>query len=147
MKKTIFSFIFFLSNVLLFAEKPINTTVFGNIAIKGYDPVAYFSESMPQKGSKKYTIEYKGANWRFISSKNLALFKSKPEKYSPQYGGYCAWAVSEGYTANIDPKSWKIVDGKLYLNYNQDIQMKWESDYQNNITKADKNWPKIIDKK
>lgn len=126
---------------------PINTTIFGDLAVKGYDTVSYFKTGKAEKGSKKYSYQFMEVNWRFSSKENLNLFKANPEKYMPQYGGYCSWAVSEGYTANIDPEAWKIVEGKLYLNYNQDIQKKWESDSQQNIEKANANWPKILNKK
>src|SRR5438132_742149 len=106
------------------AERPVNTTLFG-VAIKGYDPVAYFTDSKPVEGSSDFTFEWNGAKWRFANAGHLAAFKTAPEKYAPQYGGYCAWAVSQGYTAGIDPTARKIVDGKLYLNYSPDIQKKW----------------------
>jgi hypothetical protein len=75
----------------------------------------------------------------------LAKFKADPEKYAPKYGGYCAWAVAQGYTAEIDPEAWKIVGGKLYLNYSKDVQKKWEQDIPGNIEKADQNWPGVLD--
>jgi hypothetical protein len=83
--------------------------------------------------------------WRFANDKNLEAFKAKPEAYAPQYG-YCAWAVSQGYTAQGDPKAWSIVDGKLYLNYNADVHKTWQKDAPGNIAKADKNWPKVLEK-
>jgi YHS domain-containing protein len=115
------------------------------IAIKGYDPVAYYKEGKPVEGSSKFELNWKGAKWRFASAENRDLFISEPEKYAPQYGGYCAWAVSEGYTAGVDPKNaWRIVGGKLYLNYNVDIQKKWAKDIPGNIKKADANWPGVL---
>ena len=83
-------------------------------AVGGYDPVAYFTEGKPVAGNSGITHQWKGATWRFASEKNRDLFKAEPAKYAPQYGGYCAWAVSQGYTAKGDPNHWKIVDGKLY---------------------------------
>ena len=124
---------------------PVNTTLIGGIAIKGYDPVSYFTDGKAEKGSKKYAYEYNGATWRFSSEENRSRFIENPGKYAPQYGGYCAWAVSEGYTANIDPKAWKIVDGKLYLNYSQKIKARWEENQAENIVKADANWPALLD--
>src|SRR5512135_2769630 len=97
------------------ALDPIDKT--GGVAIRGYDPVAYFTESKPVEGSKQFTFEWQGATWRFASAANRDLFAKTPEKYAPQYGGYCAYAVSQGHTATIDPQRWRIVDGKLYLNY------------------------------
>nr|WP_281422932.1 YHS domain-containing (seleno)protein [Thaumasiovibrio subtropicus] len=118
---------------------------FGN-AIEGYDPVAYFSEGKALKGDKAWELEWKGADWRFSSQANLAAFKENPEKYAPQYGGYCAWAVSQGYTAKIDPEAWHIHDGKLYLNYNASVQSTWQQDIPGNIVKADQNWPQLLAK-
>ena len=128
------------------ALSPINSTLFGSKAIKGYDVVAYFTEGKAVKGTKQFTYEWKGATWFFASAENLAAFMDKPEQYAPQYGGYCAWAVSQGDTADIDPEAWKIVDGKLYLNYDADIQTKWSADIPGNIQKADANWPQLLAK-
>lgn len=130
----------------LAALSPVNKSTLGNLAIKGYDPVSYFADSKAQKGSKEFEFEYEGAKWRFSSQKHLDQFKADPAAYAPQFGGYCAWAVSQGYTANIDPMAWKIVDGKLYLNYNKSVQAKWEKDAQVLITKGNENWPKLLDK-
>ncbi|MEM7548287.1 MAG: YHS domain-containing (seleno)protein [Bacteroidota bacterium] len=115
-------------------------------AIKGYDPVSYFTESKPVKGKKNITYKWKDANWYFASKKNLDAFKTDPEAYAPQYGGYCAYAVSEGYTAKIEPEAWKIVDGKLYLNYDLDVKKIWEADEADRIKKAEANWPSVLDK-
>jgi YHS domain-containing protein len=127
------------------AEKPVNATLFG-VAIKGYDPVAYFTEAKPVKGNSDFAFEWMGAKWHFANAANRDSFKAAPEKYAPQFGGFCAWAVSQGYTAGIDPAAWKIVNGKLYLNYNSEIQKKWEGDASGNIAKADVNWPKLLKK-
>jgi YHS domain-containing protein len=113
------------------------------VAIKGYDPVAYFTDGKPVKGSKDFTTEWQKATWRFASAKNRDLFAKDPERYAPQYGGYCAYAVSQGYTADIDPDRWRIVGGKLYLNYSEKAQGLWEKDIPNHIAAGDKNWPKI----
>jgi len=128
------------------ALEPINKTFFGGVAIEGYDPVSYFTVGKPTKGMKEYSYDWMNATWRFASKENLELFKAEPEKYAPQYGGYCAWAVSQGKTAGIDPQAWKIVNGKLYLNYNRSVQEQWEQDIPGNIRKADENWPKLLTK-
>lgn len=127
-----------------FAGKLVNTGSFGSIAIKGYDPVAYFSESQAVKGSKEFTHAYKGATWRFASAKNRDLFAANPAKYEPQYGGWCAYAMAEGKKVKIDPKAWKIHDGKLYLNYNAKIQNIWVSERAKRIMDADAMWSKIV---
>lgn len=126
------------------AEKPVNTTVFGNLAVKGYDTVSYFTDKKPVEGAKEFAVQWNGATWRFSSAAHRDLFKAEPAKYAPQFGGYCAYAVSKGETANIDPKAWTVVDGKLYLNYDKDIQTMWEKDKAGFITKAISNWPKLI---
>lgn len=124
----------------------INTTLFGNLAIEGYDPVAYFTESRPVKGSSDFQYEWKEAKWRFSSAENLALFKANPEQYAPQYGGYCAYAVAKNTTASIDPTQFTIVDDKLYLNYNKSVNTKWLANRDNFIVKADENWPTLLNR-
>jgi YHS domain-containing protein len=112
------------------------------LAIRGYDPVAYFTDGRPVEGRPEFAATLDGATWRFASAEHKAAFEADPAKFTPQYGGYCAWAVSaknEAYP--IDPNAWKIVDGKLYLNYSQDVQKDWGQDVPGHIAKADKNWP------
>ncbi len=128
------------------AKKPqIYTGFLSSAAVGGYDPVAYFQQKRPVKGSSKFSLRHKGATWRFSSQANLDKFRADPAAYAPRYGGYCAWAVSQGYTAKGDPMYWRIVDGKLYLNYNADVQARWERDIPGFIRKADGNWPKVLD--
>ena len=129
----------------VFAADEIYTGRFSSLAVSGYDPVAYFKEGAPVKGQPQYSYEYKGATWRFSSAENLTAFTAAPEAYAPQYGGYCAWAVSQGYTASGNPKNWSVVDGKLYLNYNDKVQRDWEKDIPGFIAKADKNWPGVLE--
>ncbi len=124
---------------------PINKTSDG-VAIKGYDPVAYFIDGKPVSGSGEFEYVWMGAKWHFASAENRDLFIRNPEKYAPKYGGYCAYAVSVGTTADIDPEEWNIVEGKLYLNLNRKIRDKWSKDIPGNIKKADQNWPAIIKK-
>ena len=125
-------------------EAPVYTNWLGR-AIGGADPVAYFTEGKPVEGSSDFTHEWNGATWYFSSAANRNAFAASPERYAPQYGGYCAWAVSQGYTASIDPEAWAIVDGKLYLNYSSDVQATWSKDVPGNISKADANWPKVLE--
>jgi len=114
------------------------------VAIRGTDPVAYFRQSQPVPGNSEYTYEWMNATWQFASAENRDLFAKNPEKYAPQYGGFCAWAVSRGYTASTQPDAWKIVDGKLYLNFNRQVQRSWEKDISGNIAKANSNWPGVL---
>ncbi|MCJ9427827.1 YHS domain-containing (seleno)protein [Kordiimonas marina] len=127
-------------------EAPVYTGVFSDLAVSGYDPVSYFTDGKPVKGSKKFTIRYHGALWRFASQAHLDAFLADPEKYAPQYGGYCAWAVAQGYTASGDPKEWRIIGGKLYLNYSAKIKARWEKDIPGFIRSADANFPGLVDK-
>ena len=117
---------------------------FSGVAIRGADPVAYFTEGKAVTGSGEFEYEWNEATWRFSSQENLDLFTANPEQYAPQYGGYCAKAVSEGNLASIDPESWKIVDGKLYLNYSPGVQRQWAEDIPGNIALGDENWPKVL---
>lgn len=126
------------------AKPPVYTRLFSKLALNGHDTVAYFKQGMPVKGSPEFTHEYKGAVWQFASAANRDLFVANPEAYAPQYGGYCAWAAAQGDTASADPMFWKIVDQKLYLNYDSDVQKKWEKDIPGFIRKADQNWPGIL---
>jgi YHS domain-containing protein len=128
------------------AKDPVYTGTLSNLAVSGYDPVAYFTEGKAVEGSAAFEHNWNGATWRFANAKNLEVFKADPEAYAPQYGGYCAWAVSQGYTASSDPNAWRIVGKKLYLNYNREVQKMWEKDAVGNIVKADKNWPKVLEK-
>ena len=123
----------------------IYTGLFNNNAIGGYDAVSYHTAGEPVRGSRDFTTEWNGANWQFTSQENLDLFMADPEAYAPQYGGYCAWAMSQGYTAKGDPNVWKIVEGKLYLNFNRDVQVQWEADIPGFIELANANYPSILE--
>lgn len=112
-------------------------------AIQGYDAVAYFTESKPVKGLKEFAFTYKDETWYFASADHLQKFKAAPEKYTPQYGGYCAYGMSRGYKAKTDPEAWTIVDGKLYLNYNLDVRKTWNEKQSELIDKANTNWPTV----
>lgn len=128
-----------------FAQKaPVYSDSAG--AIRGYDPVAYFTQGAPVKGSKELTHRWNGASWRFASAQNRDRFAAAPEKYAPQYGGYCAYGVAGGYAVKIEPDAWSVVDGKLYLNYDRSVQASWKSDIPGYIRKADTNWPKVLER-
>ena len=115
------------------------------IALRGYDPVAYFEKGEPVKGTAEHEIFWHDAIWRFESAKNRSLFEDDPEKYAPQYGGYCAWAVAEkGEAFATDPNAWRIVDDKLYLNYDANIQTRWEKDIPGFIREGDEKWPRLM---
>jgi YHS domain-containing protein len=122
------------------AVPPIN----GRVALHGYDAVAYHTEGRPVKGLPEFEFEYKGARFRFASQAHRDAFAANPERYAPQYGGYCAYAVSQGYTADTDPTAYSIVGGKLYLNYSKAVKRKWDLDQAGYIAKANANWPKLV---
>lgn len=126
------------------AKDRVSTSLFSNVGASGYDVVAYFTESRSVEGSSAHTAEYDGATWQFASAANRDAFAADPARYAPQYGGYCAWAVAQGSTASSDPEAWRIVDGKLYLNYNKDIQARWEQDIPGFIASANANWPTVL---
>jgi YHS domain-containing protein len=113
------------------------------LGLEGYDPVAYFTRGAPAKGDPQITATHDGVTYRFSSAANKALFESDPARYAPQFGGYCAWAVSQGYTAPIDPEAFQIVDGRLLLQYSLGVRTKFSKDTTGNLAKADANWPKI----
>lgn len=116
------------------------------LALKGYDPVAYFTEGKPVQGKPEFTARHEGATYRFASAANRDAFLAGPAKYAPQYGGYCAYGMASGYKAPIEPDAWTIVDGKLYLNYSQSVRDRWSSDIPGFIRKADANWPSVRSK-
>lgn len=135
-----------LPSTALAAKPPVYTSAFSKIAADGYDVVAYFTEKKPVKGAPGFVATYKGATFQFANAANLATFKASPAAFAPQYGGYCAWAVAQGYTAKGDPRFWKVVDGKLYLNYNGDVQTKWNKDVSGFIRAGNTNWPTVLTK-
>ena len=124
------------------AEPPVYAT--GGIAINGYDPVAYFTEGKPVEGSPDHTSDWEGATVQFSSAENKAMFDGDPEKYAPKYGGYCAYAVSKGYTASTDPAAWSIHEDRLYLNYSKSVRALWAARKRHHIEQADKNWPSVL---
>ena len=113
------------------------------VAIRGYDPVAYFAQGAPALGKPELKHTYMGATFRFSTAANRDLFAADPARYVPQFGGYCAWAVGNGYTAPTDPEAWKIDGGKLYLNYSKSIQKKWSERMTELIRSGENNWPSL----
>ncbi len=132
------------SNAAFAAKDPIYTSLISNKAVGGYDVVSYYAGGEPLEGSGDFETDYKGATWQFASQENLDAFLANPEKYEPQYGGYCAYAVSQGYTAKGDPLQYTLDDGKLYLNYNASVKSQWMANQAEFITQGDKNWPNVL---
>lgn len=128
----------------LAAKSAIYLAPFSNKAVSGFDCVAYFTKAAPTKGLEAHSFDYMGAKWLFSSAENLAKFKASPTAYAPKYGGYCAWAAAQGYLASGNPNNWDVYKGKLYLNYDSNIQKRWRKDIPGFIADADKNWPGIL---
>jgi len=131
------------STYFFFQPAPAVYTAEGNIAVGGYDPVSYFS-GQPVRGDAAFVASHEGAQFRFASAQNRDRFVADPARYAPAYGGYCAWAVSQGYTASGDPTVWRIVNNRLYLNYNREVGERWAQNIPQNIAAADGNWPSVL---
>jgi YHS domain-containing protein len=117
------------------------------VGIKGYDPVAYFTENKAVKGDAQFQSKAGGVTYYFASAENKSAFDAHPAKYEPQFGGFCAWAVSQGYTAPIDPNAFQIVHRRLLLQYSLKVRQDFGADTEGNLKKADANWPSIVEKK
>jgi YHS domain-containing protein len=136
------------------AAEPINTYGEGGgffsepkrtgVAIRGYDAVAYFLDAKAVPGNDAFVTEWMGAKWKFASQDHLDRFKAEPAKYAPQYGGYCAYGVANGKAVKIEPEQWTIVDGRLYLNYDADINKTWRADRANYIRQADSKFSQLV---
>lgn len=116
----------------------------GEPAVSGYDTVSYFTQGEPVKGKAEFAAEWKGATWHFSSAENMEKFQANPEAYAPQFGGYCSWAVAHDYTASGDPLAWRVIDDKLYLNYNKLTQVEWLKDTDTYIADGNQNWPEVL---
>lgn len=126
------------------AQEPEVPTVFVNsatgIAINGYDPVAYFTEAAPVQGSAEFTTRWRGAPWHFASAENRDLFLGDPDHYTPQYGGWCAFAMAQNAVVSTVPEAWSMTDGKLYLNLSVDVRTQWLDNIDEMLPRADTNW-------
>ena len=141
-KSTVFAISMLTASLGFAADIDMNANQ-NDVAISGYDTVSYFTKGKAVEGSHKFTATYKNAIYQFSSSENRDLFKSNPEKYAPQFGGFCAMGVALEKKLDVDPKAFRIVDNKLYLNLNSDVQKKWLTDVPGNINTAESNWPEI----
>ena len=130
---------------LLWAAGPINSGKDG-VAINGYDPVAYFNENRPVKGKPEFMTKADGVTYLFMSADNRDKFAADPAKYQPQYGGYCAYGVAQGFKPDIDPTAFKVIDGKLFLNLSPEVSRRWQLDIPSYIKLADENWKTLADK-
>lgn len=147
MKKALLMLICLLCSSAAFAQtKSLQNLDKQGVAIQGYDPVAFFTQGKPVKGQSQFESAYKGANYLFASAEDKATFDSNPSKYEPQFGGFCAYAVSEGHTAPVKIEAFMIVNGRLLMQYDLDVKKTFEKDPQGRLGKADKNWPDIVEK-
>lgn len=124
------------------AAEPVNTDE-GGVAIRGFDPVAYFTVGRPVQGVSAFEHEWRGATWRFANEEHLDRFAAEPRRYAPRYGGYCAGAMWRGFTAPIDPNAFAIVDGKLYLAYAKEIMQEFKEEAEDSVPTADANWARL----
>jgi YHS domain-containing protein len=128
------------------AEKRLINVDKNGLALKGYDPVAYFTENRPVKGDAKFQSTFNGATYYFASAANKKTFEADPNKYEPQFGGFCAYAASQGHTAKIEPDAFEVLNGRLLLQYDRSVRDLFNKDQQGNLAKADRNWPSIVQK-
>lgn len=143
MKKLLLSGFFIATLFTNLSAQKSEIFIKNDLAIGGYDPVAYFTQNKPVKGNSQFAVVYKDAKWLFVSGQNADIFKAAPEKYAPQYGGYCAYGCSKGYKASTEADAWTIVNDKLYLNYDTDVRAIWNKDQPGYIKKADANWHRV----
>lgn len=145
MNKLIATLILLLASTSVFASDPVETGTFNNKAIYGYDPIAYWTVNKAVKGKEDHVVTWRGAQWYFSSAENKATFESDPEKYAPQYGGYCAFGMANDKFVGIDEDAFKIYKGKLYLNYSKSVAKRWNEDIDYFIEEADKIYPQKVD--
>ena len=146
MKKVLFVFAILYCSVSVIKAQQSEVFVKDGKAIRGYDPVAFFTLNRPEKGYDSLQYHWKNAVWLFSSRGNLEKFTADPEKFCPQYGGYCAYGTADGHKAPTETDTWTIVNGKLYFNYNQKVKSFWTKNQEALILKADANWVGIKNK-
>jgi YHS domain-containing protein len=140
-------FLAFITTSLWAENKSLLNLDKNNLAIQGYDPVAFFTENKPVKGSSEFKYIYEGALYLFASAENEKLFEKEPSKYQPAFGGFCAYGVSRNKLVEIDPEAFQIVDGHLLLQYSKGVRNDFNKDVQGNLAKAKQNWPTLVEKK
>ena len=142
MKRLLLLTALLVSAAVTYAQKPEIFTTDGK-AIRGYDPVAFFKQSMPVKGADSLSYSWKDAQWLFSSKENMESFKANPDAFCPRYGGYCAYGTSAGHKSPTQTETWTIVDNKLYFNDNSKVKEMWLKDQKTLIEKADQQWPEV----
>jgi YHS domain-containing protein len=134
-----------LASAPAFAKDLVNVDKEG-LALQGHDPVAFFTDGRPVKGDPAITAKHRGATYRFTSAASREAFAKEPDRYAPAFGGFCAYGLSQGYTAPIEIGTWQIVEGRLLLNYNASVKKKFDADRAGLLKKADSNWPGLVEK-
>ena len=145
-RKLLHAFVLLAGLSALAAAKDLQNLGKDGVAIQGYDPVAFFTDSQPVKGNPQFQSDYRGAKYYFASSDHKAMFDKAPSQYEPQFGGYCAYGASRGKTAPVKIEAWQIIDGRLLMQYDLGVKGEFNKDPQGNLKKADQNWPGLIDK-
>lgn len=146
MKRFLLLFLFIGVLPLLAQNKTLLNLDKNGLAIQGYDPVAFFTQGRPVKGQPQFESKFNGARYLFASAENKTAFDANPAKYEPQFGGFCAYAASEGHTAPIKVDAFMVVNDRLLMQYDQDVKKLFEKDPQGRLAKADKNWPSLVQK-
>jgi YHS domain-containing protein len=146
MKKVFYAFVLLVGLSALAAAKDLQNLGSDGVAIQGYDPVAFFTDHKPVKGSPQFQSAYHGARYYFASADHKTAFDKMPMLYEPQFGGYCAYGASRGKTVPVKIEAWQILDGRLLMQYDVDVKGKFNHDPEGNLKKADQNWPGLVDK-
>ena len=146
MKTFVVTLMIFASLSTVALAKELNNLDGNGVALQGYDPVAFFTDGRPVRGDQQFQTQYHGATYYFASAEHKATFEKEPAKYEPQFGGFCAYGASRGKTVPIKIEAWQIVNGRLLMQYDLDVKGKFNSDPQGNLSKADKNWPGLVEK-
>src|SRR5271167_857796 len=146
MKSLFSAFLLLIAFSTVASAKELQNFDRNGVAIQGYDPVVFFTDNRPVKGSAQFQSEYRGAKYYFASSEHKATFDKEPAKFEPQFGGYCAYGASQGHKAPIKIEAWQIVNGRLLMQYDLGVKDDFNKDQQNNLSKADRNWPGLVEK-
>lgn len=146
MKTVVVTLLIFASLSTVALAKELNNVDGNGVALQGYDPVAFFTDGRPVRGDQQFQTQYHGATYYFASAEHKATFEKEPAKYEPQFGGFCAYGAGRGKTVPIKIEAWQIVNGRLLMQYDLDVKGKFNSDPQGNLSKADKNWPGLVEK-
>ena len=146
MKTVVVTLLIFASLSTVALAKELNNVDGNGVALQGYDPVAFFTDGRPVRRDQQFQTQYHGATYYFASAEHKATFAKEPAKYEPQFGGFCAYGASRGKTVPIKIEAWQIVNGRLLMQYDLDVKGKFNSDPQGNLSKADKNWPGLVEK-